>query len=158
MDEHIEFETISFVGSWAGLWVALICGAIALTLILVAVVRVRRHRAYSARERRNVDVNLLHDTTVQRRVGYGFAVVAVLGLAVGVFLFFKDQAAIEHNVKAKYPDIVEMADVQQTGMSYTADLTWADGRTAQDELILVEPTGEPFIGDDILGEPGIGGM
>lgn len=158
MDDHIDYQTISFVGSWAGMWVALICGAIALTLILVGVVRVRRHRAYSARENRNVDPNMLHDTAVQRRVGYGFAAVAAVGLAVGVVLYFKDQAAIVHNVKAKYPEVVEVADVKQTGMSYTADITRADGTTSDDELIMVEPTGEPRIGDDILGEPGLGGM
>lgn len=158
MDENIQYETISFTLPWIGLWVTLICGAIALTLVLVGLVRVRRHRAYAARENRNVDPNLLHDSAVQRRVGYGFAVVAAAAAVMGVVVFFQDRAAFEHNVQAKYPEIVEVANVRQTGMSFTADLTYADGHTAEGELVMVNPDGEPLIGEDILGEPGSGGM
>lgn len=154
MDEDISYETISFTLPWVGLWVMLLCGAIALTLILVAVVRVRRHRAHAERESRNVDPNLLHDTAIQRRIGYGFAVVAAIAAVMGVLTFLQDRAAFEGNVKAKYPDVVEVSGVEQTGMSFTADLTYADGSTAEDELIIVEPTGEPFYGDDILARPG----
>lgn len=157
MDESIAYETISFTLPWIGLWVTLICGTIALTLILVGIVRVRRHRAHSARENRNVDPNLLHDTAIQRRIGYGFAVVAAAAAVMGVVTFVQDRAAFEHNVKAKYPDVVELAHVEQTGMSFTADVTYADGTTAERELIMVEPTGEPLMGEDILGEPGTGG-
>lgn len=157
MGQTIDFETISFVGPWIGLWVGLVCGAIALTLVLVAVVRVRRHRAHAVRDGRNQDPNLLHDVTLQRRVGYGFAAVAVVGAAAGAVLYVQDRAAFEHNVRAKYPQVVELEDVQQTGTSYTADLRWADGTAVQDELIVVEPDGEPFLGEDILGEPGLGG-
>ncbi|MGJ5591414.1 hypothetical protein ACSBQY_09390 [Micrococcus lylae] len=159
MDENIHYETISFTLPWVGLWATLICGAIALTLILVAVVRVRRHRAHSARESRNVDPNLLHDTAIQRRVGYGFAVLAAAAAVMGVVVFIQDRAAFESNVKAKYPEIVEVTNVKQTGTSFTADLTYADGHTAVGELVMVEQTtGEPRIGEDILGEPGTGGM
>lgn len=158
MDEDIAYETLSFTGPWIGLWVTLICGAIALTLILVGVLRLRGHRSYSAREGRNVDPNLLHDTAIQRRVGYGFAVVAAIAAVVGVVLFFQDRAAFESNVKAKYPEVAELTNVEQTGMSFIADVTFADGTTAERELIMLEPTGEPFLGEDILGEPGGGGM
>lgn len=158
MDENIQYETISFTLPWIGLWVTLICGAIALTLVLVGVVRVRRHRSYSARENRNVDPNLLHDSAIQRRVGYFFAVVAAAAAVIGVVTFFQDRAAFESNVKAKYPEIVEVSNVEQTGMSFTADFTYADGTVAEHELVMVGENGEPLIGEDILGEPGTGGM
>ena len=69
MDENIHYETISFTLPWVGLWATLICGAIALTLILVAVVRVRRHRAHSARE-----LSLIHISEPTRRTPISYAV------------------------------------------------------------------------------------
>lgn len=154
MDGNIAYETISFTGSLIGFWVALICGVIALALILLGILRLRRHRARAAQEDRNVDPNLVHDSGVQRKVGYVFAGVAAVALAVGGFLFFQDRAALQDNLQAKYPEVTEVANVEQTGMSFVADLTFEDGTTAERELILVASDGEPFYGRDILARPG----
>ena len=94
-------------------------------------------------------------TFVQQNALLGTNIAAVYSTgAKHVVLFFQDRAALQGNMQAKYPEVTEVANVEQTGMSFTADLTFEDGTTAERELIMVEPDGEPFFGRDILARPG----
>ncbi|MDO5635289.1 MAG: hypothetical protein Q4G34_10540 [Micrococcus sp.] len=148
VENEYTFAPIYLVEHWIAYWVAGGALLIAATLIVAGLWRERRHRAMSARENRNVDLRLVSDATLQRRIGYGFGVVAVLGLIAGVYFHVSSQQNFVANMKEKYP-VTAVENVTQTGGSFTADLTFEDGTTEDKVLVLIDPGSEPVFGDDL---------
>lgn len=143
----MTFVPVNLFTPWLVYWVAAVLVVIGATLVVAGVWRARRHRAFALSTGRNQDIRLLTDTRTQRRLGVGALVVAVLLIGVGVWQHLDGLAAFRSNLETKY-GYTQIERIRQSGSGFVADLTLPDGTVLKDEMVLLDPTGEPFVGED----------
>jgi len=148
----MDFANVDLVTPWVLYWLASLAFVVGGTLVVVGLWRARRHRRFAAAHGRNTDVGLLEDTRVQRGVG-AVALTAAVGLGVtGAVLHVQGLDALRGNLEAKY-GYPSVDRIRQSGPGFVADLTQADGRVLRDEMVLLESSGEPVVGEDIFARP-----
>ncbi|MBZ9934489.1 hypothetical protein LB570_30955, partial [Mesorhizobium sp. BR1-1-5] len=72
--------------------------------------------------------------------------------ATGAVLHVQGLDAFRGNLEAKY-GYTAVDRIRQSGPGFVADLTQADGTVLRDEMVLLESSGEPVVGEDILARP-----
>ena len=78
----------------------------------------------------------------------------LLAVGVGAWRHVEGLHAFEANVRTKY-GVDHVERVRQSGSGLTADLVHPDGTVERDVYLALDPTGEPFHGEDLaLGTPG----
>lgn len=145
----MDFSRVDLWTPWILYWTAAVAAVAGVALVVAGAWRAHRHRRFAASTGRNQDVRLLRDTRTQRRVGMGFLAVTGLLLGLGVWLHLSGLAGLRENLVRKY-GYTAVEGIRQSGSGFTADLTTADGTVLEDELVLLEPTGEPLVGEDIF--------
>lgn len=145
----MAFERVDLTTPWLAYWAALLALVIGAALLAAGIWRERRHRRHAAAHGRNTEVDVLDNTRLQRRVGVVGLVVAVVLAGVGVWTHLAGLDALRQNLTAKY-GYTDVERIRQSGTGFIIDLTQPDGTVLEDEMVLVDPSGEPFIGDDIF--------
>ena len=115
--------------------------------------RVQRPRQRHADEHgRNTEVDVLDNTRLQRRVGAVMLAVAAVLASVGVGTHLAGLDTLRQNLTAKY-GYTSIERIRQSGTGFIIDLTQPDGTVLRDEMVLIDPSGEPFVGEDIFHNP-----
>lgn len=135
---------------WILYWVAAVAIVAGASLVAAGAWRARRHRRRAEASGTHQDRSVMQDTRTQRRVGVGALVLAGALVAVGVWLHLEGLAAFRENLAAKYGYTAVERIRQSGGPGFIADLTRPDGTVLRDERVILEPTGEPMVGEDIF--------
>lgn len=148
----MSFAPVDLTAPWLAYWVAALALVVGAILLVAGIWRARRHRRHAAAHGRNTEVDVLENTRLQRRVGAGALVVAAVVTAVGGWMHVTGLDALRENLTVKY-GYTSIERIRQSGSGFIADLTRPDGTVLRDEMVLVDPGGEPFVGDDIFTGP-----
>ncbi|MCT2325128.1 hypothetical protein M3700_05440 [Micrococcus luteus] len=97
-------------------------------------------------------MDVLDNTRLQRRVGAVMLAVAAVLASVGVGTHLAGLDTLRQNLTAKY-GYTSIERIRQSGTGFIIDLTQPDGTVLRDEMVLVDPSGEPFVGEDIFHNP-----
>ena len=97
-------------------------------------------------------MDVLDNTRLQRRVGAVMLAVAAVLAGVGVWTHLAGLDTLRQNLTAKY-GYTSIERIRQSGTGFIIDLTQPDGTVLRDEMVLVDPSGEPFVGEDIFQNP-----
>ena len=97
-------------------------------------------------------MDVLDNTRLQRRVGAVVLAVAAVLAGVGVWTHLAGLDTLRQNLTAKY-GYTSIERIRQSGTGFIIDLTQPDGTVLRDEMVLVDPSGEPFVGEDIFHNP-----
>lgn len=151
----MTFRPVDLTVPWLAYWAALVALVVAVALLVAGWWRERAHRRYSARTERNVDIRVVEDTRRQRLVGWIALGLAAAAVAGGAWVHHTSLTALRENLAAKY-GVVGVEHIRQTGQVLLVDLLHADGSVERDMEVIVDPTGEPFYGDDLLVDDGGG--
>ena len=148
----MDFANVDLVTPWILYWLASLTLVVGGTLVVVGLWRARRHRRSAATHGRNPEIGLLEDTRTQRGVGAVALAAAVALGATGAVLHVQGLDAFRGNLEAKY-GYTAVDRIRQSGPGFVADLTQADGSVLRDEMVLLESSGEPVVGEDIFARP-----
>ncbi|MBM4575131.1 hypothetical protein GS489_33680 [Rhodococcus hoagii] len=101
---------------------------------------------------RNPEIGLLEDTRTQRGGRGCRARGRRRPRRDGRVLHVQGLDAFRGNLEAKY-GYTAVDRIRQSGPGFVADLTQADGTVLRDEMVLLESSGEPVVGEDIFARP-----
>lgn len=150
----MPYIPVDLTTPWLVYWGALVLVVVGGTLLALGIGRGRRHRAEAARAGRHAEVRVLEDARLQRRLGAAVLVAGLVAVGVGAWRHVEGLHAFEANVRTKY-GVDHVERVRQSGSGLTADLVHPDGTVERDVYLALDPTGEPFHGEDLaLGTPG----
>lgn len=145
----MTFAPVDLATPWIAYWGAALSLVIGACLVGAGRWKASRQRRYAESTGRNVDINILQDARTQRRVGLVALALAGLLVAFGVWTHLTGLGHLRDNLTQKY-GYTKIERIRQSGSGFAADLTTRDGTVLKDEIVLLDPSGEPFVGDDIF--------
>ena len=145
----MTFAPVDLATPWIAYWGAGVSLVVGVCLVGAGRWRALRQRRYAESTGRNVDLGIVQDARTQERVGLAGLVLAGALVGFGVWTHLTGLDHLRDNLTLKY-GYADIDHIRQSGSGFAADLTLPDGTVLKDELVLLAPSGEPFVGEDVF--------